>query len=77
MNKNLPTEIWDMIEVERRRVFKRRVAEFEVKIASVFFWKNAMKAILKGNSWWSISYANRYITKYLILFLLPKKNAAM
>jgi hypothetical protein len=77
MNKNLPVEIWDMIWVERRKAFRLRVEEFERKIASVFFWKNAMKVILKGNSWWSVSYANRYITKYLILFLLPKKNAAM
>lgn len=29
MNKNLPTEIWDMIEVEKRRAFRRRVEEFE------------------------------------------------
>ena len=34
MNKNfpvLPVEIWDMIEAERRRAFKRRVAEFEIE----------------------------------------------
>lgn len=34
MNKNfpvLPVEIWDMIDVIRRREFKRRVAEFEIE----------------------------------------------
>jgi|Laugrespbdmm15dd_1035085.scaffolds.fasta_scaffold265225_1 hypothetical protein len=39
MNKNLPTEIWDMIEVERRKAFRLRVEEFERKFEySVGWW---------------------------------------
>jgi|Laugrespbdmm15sn_2_1035079.scaffolds.fasta_scaffold46120_2 hypothetical protein len=42
MNKNLPPEIWDMILVERRRVFKRRVEEFEGKFEYSVGWKKAV-----------------------------------
>ena len=41
MNKNLPVELWDMIEVERRRAFKRRVEEFEVTCFRNICWKKS------------------------------------
>jgi len=41
MNKNLPVEIWDMIEIERRKAFKLRVEEFEGKIYEAWdVWSN-------------------------------------
>ena len=42
MNKNLPTEIWDMILVERRRNFRRRVEEFEEEFDYNVGWKNSV-----------------------------------
>ncbi len=42
MNKNLPMEIWAMIEVERRRAFRLRVEEFEAKFEYSVGWKNAV-----------------------------------
>lgn len=42
MNKNLPFEIWDLIEVERRRSFKLRVEEFETSFESSVGWKNSV-----------------------------------
>ena len=42
MNKNLPVEIWYMIEVERRRAFRLRVEEFEDKFEYSVGWKNAV-----------------------------------
>lgn len=39
MNKNLPIEIWDMINVIRRREFRRRVVEFNRVFMSNVIWK--------------------------------------
>jgi len=42
MNKNLPVEIWDMIDVKRRRAFRLRVEEFENKFEYSVGWKKSV-----------------------------------
>lgn len=41
MNKNLPVEIWGMIEVERRRAFRLRVEEFALTCDRKICWKKS------------------------------------
>ena len=50
MNKNLPTEIWDMILVERKKVFRKRVEEFEEKFEYSVGWKPHYR---NRNGYWS------------------------
>ena len=50
MNKNLPVEIWDMIEVERKKVFRKRVEEFEEKFEYSVGWKYQVLVWWRGAS---------------------------
>jgi len=49
MNKNLPREIWDMIDVERRKAFRRRIVEF----SGIFNYNVVWKVIIGYRSFWS------------------------
>lgn len=74
MNKNLPTEIWDMIEVERRRAFRFRVAEFEKKTSTMFTRKNDMRLMFKRNLRWDLHFSAMFVDRYLFMFVEGKSR---
>ena len=73
MNKNLPTEIWDMIEVERRRAFRMRVDEFEDKFEYSVGWWFVWHRWYHGNEQKLFPLSKGYVISRIIMETCPPR----